>query len=1069
MTSPRSFLQLFQDSLFEHPSLLIEGLWDSPKALLVALAKKTLKQHIVIITGSNRSDQLYENLSYFLGKPPLQFPSWETLPGEGIKPSPDIVGKRYQILHQLFTAEEPQIILTPLQGILQKVIPPAHLLPSFHHWKKGEDIPFDTIPQLLISLGYEKRPVASDKGGFAVRGSIIDIFPISAFDPYRIDFFGDTIENIYTFDPISQKSIKKQQEVFISPADEFNSIKKEEKSTLFLDYLNDQPLLIFDDLLTIEDKYIALKNLPGAISPLFLSFEEFLQLTQNHKQLFLTEQSIESLTENVKREQRNHVPIEHVSFEIFQKQLQTKRLHHPFLRITDYFDGDLLNSIDRDGKEFSLTFLTASVAEENSLREKIQNMNLSSAIFKRGYLSSGYLLVDTKEMIFPYTELSKRQKISRQQWRSTYHTPASDFHELLPGDLVVHIHNGIGKYLGIEKQKNHLGYQEEFFIIEYANNSKLFTPLTQSHLISRYIGTHEETPTLHTLGTKSWSRAKEKAQTAIIGYAHDLLQMQASREMIGGFSYTEDSDHMILFEEEFPFEETADQLNAIADTKRDMCSLKAMDRLICGDVGYGKTEIAMRAAFKAVVDGGRQVAILVPTTILAMQHLETFCTRMAEFPITIRALSRFVKGKVINETLNETKAGKVDILIGTHRIISKDVQFKNLGLIIIDEEQRFGVRAKEHLKKLKTGVDCLTLSATPIPRTLYFSLVGARDMSVINTPPQDRLPIKTILAEWDQELIKNALLRELTHDGQAFFIHNRVETIYKVADDLKKLIPSSRTAVVHGQMSPGEIDSVFHSFKTGEFNILVATTIVENGIDIPNANTILIDRADHYGLADLYQLRGRVGRWNKPAYAYFLTPKNRELPEVSQKRLQALVESSGLGGGMKLAMRDLEIRGAGDFLGMRQSGNVSTIGFHLYCKLLKQAIKALKKKKPTPFFETKMEFSFDANLPETYIPETSLRLEIYHRLGEITTVEEADEILSELEDRFGPAPKQVYFFYHLTRLRIIATECQVSLMQFKNHTLTIRRSEGSGGSVILPQFKSPQELESHVSKLLRLA
>lgn len=1069
MTPPSPFLQLFQESLVENSSLLIEELWDSPKAVLVALAKETLKQHIVIITGGERADQLHEDLSYFLEKPPLQFPAWETLPGEEITPSPDIIGKRYQILHQLLTAKEPQIILTSLQGILQKVIAPANLKPSFHHWKKGDEIPFDTIPALLTSLGYEKRPVASDKGEFAVRGGIIDIFPISAFDPYRIDFFGDTIDNIRTFDPISQKSIEKQKEVFISPADELNRIKKEEKPTLFLDYLDSQPLLIFDDLLTIEDKYVSLKNLPGAISPLFLSFEDFLKQTQDHKQLFLTKQPIESLTENVAREKRKHAPIENVSFEIFQKQIQTKRLHHPFLKPTDYFEDDLLTAIERDGKEFSLTFLTASVAEENSLKEKIQDMDFSSATLKRGYLSSGYVLVDAKEIVLPYTELTKRQKVSRQKWRSTYHTPASDFHELTPGDLVVHFHNGIGKYLGIEKQKNHLGYQEEFFIIEYANNSKFFTPLTQSHLISRYIGTHEETPTLHTLGNKAWSRAKEKAQTAIIGYARDLLHMQASREMTGGFNYADDSDDTILFEEEFPFVETQDQLNAIADTKRDMCSPKAMDRLICGDVGYGKTEVAMRAAFKAVVDGGKQVAVLVPTTILAMQHLKTFRARMAEFPINIRALSRFVKGKAINETLDDAKEGKVDIVIGTHRIISKDVKFKNLGLIIIDEEQRFGVRAKEHLKNLKTGVDCLTLSATPIPRTLYFSLVGARDMSVINTPPQDRLPIKTILAEWDQQMIKNALLRELAHDGQAFFIHNRVETIFGVADDLQKLLPSSRIAVVHGQMSPGEIDTVFHLFKIGEVDVLVATTIVENGIDIPNANTILIDRSDRYGLADLYQLRGRVGRWNKPAYAYFLTPKNRELSEISRKRLHALVEASGLGGGMKLAMRDLEIRGAGDFLGTRQSGNVSTIGFHLYCKLLKRAIEAMKNKRPTRFFETKMEFAFDANLPEIYIPETSLRLEIYHRLGEMTAVEEADEILSELEDRFGPAPEQVHFLYHLTRLRIIAAECQVSLMQFKNHTLTIERSGGTKGSVILPKFKSPQELESHVAQLLHLA
>ncbi|HEY5259296.1 MAG TPA: DEAD/DEAH box helicase, partial [Rhabdochlamydiaceae bacterium] len=471
---------------------------------------------------------------------------------------------------------------------------------------------------------------------------------------------------------------------------------------------------------------------------------------------------------------------------------------------------------------------------------------------------------------------------------------------------------------------------------------------------------------------KNWQKTKANAQKAIIGYAQDLLRMSAERIVQGGFIFPADTQDMQDFEADFPYTETEDQLRAIADIKKDMTTTKAMDRLLCGDVGYGKTEVAMRAAFKAVAEGKKQVAVLVPTTVLCMQHFETFRDRMSNYPIIVKAVSRFQSVKEVKKTLKELSEGKVDILIGTHRLLSKDVKFKDLGLIIIDEEQRFGVRSKEHLKALKAGVDCLTLTATPIPRTLYLSLVGAREISVINTPPQDRLPIKTMIIERDPVIVANALLRELSRDGQVYFIHNRVESIYQVSDELKKLMPQARVVTGHGQMDPDEIDTVFHTFKNGDADILVATTIIENGIDIPNANTILIDRADQFGLSDLYQLRGRVGRWNRPAYAYFLVPGLKQLSELSRKRLYALIEAQGYGGGMKIAMRDLELRGAGETLGQRQSGHVSSIGFHLYCKLLKRTVDALKKNLEPTFFETKMEFPYDARLPEDYIRENSL-------------------------------------------------------------------------------------------------
>lgn len=1049
----------------QEPRLLFEGLWDTPKAVLSLLFLRETKKNILIITGGERESRLYDDLIFFQKEDIYSFPAWETLPGEEIIPSSDIMGKRFEILHALLENQRPKIILTPLQGALQKVCHPDTLKDKELKIKKGEELPFDLFPEMLIDLGYERKSVAADKGEFAIRGGIVDIFPLSSFNPYRIDFFDDQIDQIRTFDPISQKSIDKVDAVFIPPAKEYTLLTEEKTLATLFDYLGKETIVLFDDLLAIEDRYVTLKSLPGAQSPFFLSFQEMFKKIEPLNHVYCTEHPLESMGEI----EGKH-PLQKVKFEIFDQHLLAKRTAHPFQTIKDFFweetvEEKRLEAILKKSSEISITFIAASEAEENALKEKISQTLLplpKQREFKRGYLSSGFVLLSNSYVLLPYTELTKRYKVSRQKWRNTYHTPAHEFHALEKGDLVVHFHNGIGKFLGIEKQKNHRGDEEEFLLIEYANNGKLYVPLSQSHLISRYIGTREEIPTLNILGTKKWQQAKANAQKAIIGYAKDLLQLQALRETKGGYTYPPESDAMLLFEEEFPFVETDDQLQAIQAIKEDMKSSKAMDRLVCGDVGYGKTEVAMRAAFKAAYDGKKQVAVLVPTTVLAMQHYESFKDRMADFPLTVGVASRFVKPKEMKQTLEGVARGTVDILIGTHRIISKDVQFKDLGLIIIDEEQRFGVRAKEYLKKAKIGVDCLTLSATPIPRTLYFSLIGARDMSVINTPPQDRLPIKTILAEKDPELIKNALMRELARDGQAYFIHNRVETIHKIAEELRTLLPNARIAVGHGQMPPDELDTIFHHFKQREIDILVATTIVENGVDIPNANTILIDRADAFGMADLYQLRGRVGRWNRPAYAYFLVPKNRSLPEISRKRLSALIETSGFGGGMKLAMRDLEIRGAGDILGVQQSGNVSAIGFHFYCKLLKQAIDTMKKELSPSFFDTRMEFSYDANLPPSYIEETTLRMEIYHRLGETTNNEEIETLFGELIDRFGPLPKQAKWLYHLNRIRVFASHNKFSLLKFEKITLHAKRQLGKTlieKKIFLPLVDNPEEFE----------
>lgn len=1060
--SPSPALAAFQESLSKGGSYLCEGLWDASKAHLASLAVQATGRSLLIITGGMREDRLFSDLSYFAPNQCVEFPAWETLPGEEIAPSPDILGKRFEALHLLLQKKTPSILLCPLPSLLQKIIPKDGIAPLLTTWKKGTSIPFENLASILSALSYKQVAVVSDKGEFALRGGILDLFPIASADPYRIEFFGDAIETIRTFDPIGQKTTGKADQIFLTPAKELPLLQKAARLCPIFDYLGEDPILFWDDLLAIEDTYVSLKQMPGARSLFFYKLEDLFERFATTQHIFCSSQNIEELGEIQKTGVRSKL-FAPISFEAFQRDFRAERFFHPYRQIEP-----LEETLSEP--QLQVLFLNANDTEEAEVKKQLPVIPKNSR-FETGILTSGLLIGDARLAIIPNSEITHRTHVRRQKWRSTSHTPAAEFHALAPGDLIVHFHSGIGRYLGMEKHANHLGQETEFLSLEYADQSKLFVPLSQAYLVSRYIGSNEQLPPLSQLGGKRWQTARLNAQAEIVGYANDLLQIYAERAVRGGFHYPPDSDLMNRFERDFPYTETDDQLLAIAAVKEDMMSEKPMDRLICGDVGYGKTEIAMRAAFKAVVDGGKQAAILVPTTVLAMQHYDSFSQRMGGFPVRIGAVSRFRSAKEIKETLEQTSLGKIDILIGTHRLLSQDVKFKDLGLIVIDEEQRFGVRSKEHLKKFKAGVDCLTLSATPIPRTLYMSLVHARDMSVINTPPQDRLPIKTIIAETDPQLIQNALMRELSRGGQAFYIHNRVETIYGRAEEIQKLVPSARVGVVHGQMDSDDVDAMFHRFKQGEVDLLFATTIIENGIDISNANTILIERADTYGLADLYQLRGRVGRWNRSAYAYFLIRPHTRLPEQARKRLNALVEAGGYGGGMKIAMRDLEIRGAGELLGVEQSGQISSIGFHLYCKLLKRAIDALKKQRPISFNETKMEFPYDARLPETYINEFSLRMELYHRLGEAANFQEIDDLLAELKDRFGPPPPPVIWLYHLSRIRAFAAANHFSSLKFDNLSFLAEQQKGKlidKKTMLLPKkFQSPEALEAHVIAALQ--
>ncbi len=1067
-------LSSFIKDIDKYKSFALDNLNDAEKALIISLAHKKTNKDILLITGGVKQDILFDNLSYQSNNI-LELPSWDTLPQDDLLPSADIIGKRFSTLNTLaYETTKSHILLCPLQSALQKLLSIKKAKSYFYNFKINDTVDFDFFIEILSTLGYKRASLVSNKNEFAIRGGIIDVFPSSSDIPYRIEFFSDTIENIRTFDFVSQKSIKKVSSLFIPPACEKELLKNEELSSI-LDYLKKDTIIIFDDILHVEDNYVSIKKL-NIHSKYFYALDDFFEKINHSTKIYFSEKPISSLSSIQTYEmEKNH---QKINFEIFNQSITAQLWFHSFESYLDFLkikeETEILDLIPYFiEKRSKIIFLLSNESEEKHLKEILFQKHIALdpiIIFEKGYLSNGFAISDLNTVVIPFSEITKRKKLRRQKIRSTYHTPAAEFHHLEPGDLVVHFHSGIGKYLGCEKHKNHLGEISEFLIIEYAESSKLYVPVNQSHLVSRYIGASEESPSLNTIGSNKWQKVKLSAQKQIIGYASDLLKMHAEREVQGGFKYPEDSDETKLFEMDFPYEETYDQINAIKEIKKDMISENAMDRLICGDVGYGKTEVAMRTAFKAAYDGKKQVAVLVPTTVLAMQHYETFKERMASYPINIDVVSRFKTTKQNKATIKKLKEGNVDIIIGTHRLLSKDISFKDLGLIIIDEEQRFGVRAKEHLKKFKKTAACLTLSATPIPRTLYMSLIKVKEISVINTPPQDRVPIKTIITENDDEIIKNAIQRELAREGQVFFIHNRVESIYKRSEHIQKLLPDAKIEIVHGQMPADTTDEIFHQFKQGKIDILFSTTIVENGIDIPNANTILIDRADTFGLADLYQLRGRVGRWNRSSFAYLITPKNRLLPEISQKRLNALLESSGYGGGMKIAMRDLEIRGAGDILGVKQSGQIQSIGFHLYCKLLKKTIESFKTKKPASFIETKIEFPQTASIPDSYINEANLRMELYFRLGEASSNQMAEEILKEMEDRFGKAPQEVLWLLALTKIKIFANQNNFTHLRFKQFTLFAEKQFGkkkTSKTLNMPKIKTPKEFEKEVFSLLQ--
>ena len=1041
---------------------------------------------------------------------PLFYPAWEVLPHENKLPHSDTITDRLQALVALAHRTEisnpkSEIVVASVTALLQKTFTPAELRTRMRALARGERIdPLDLV-EWLEAQGYEPEEQVTQKGELALRGGILDIFPLTSPWPVRLEFFGDELESLRYFDPQTQISREEITTVTLPPAGELGVLKSELERgdntplATVLDYLRDDAIFLLCEPEALTERADEYAQQVTEGDRFFISWENFRESAGGKTFLELSESEMASpspprsggegegevvLGEQGKSEFSDQITdsleLEIASLDAYrplaerplEPQIAEVQRREFFAQLHRWVRQDYAVHVfcNNDGEQQRFSEIwnelvgqasRLSPSEENQPNKNRDGKDACPTIHI-GSLARGFISDSAKLVVVTDAEIFGRYKIQRPRRLKSPHALATrsaldiDFTELEEGDLVVHLQHGIGKYLGLKHLPSAAGSkletqnskaETECLVLEYAPSDpaqaapKLYVPVTEAHLVSKYVGAGKIRPPLNTLGGTRWQKAKEHAERAVRDVAADLLSIQAARASQEGHAFKQDTPWQREFEGSFIFEETPDQLRAIQETKTDMERPKPMDRLICGDVGFGKTEVAIRAAFKAVMDG-RQVAVLVPTTVLAQQHFNTFRERMADYPVRIELLSRFRTRRQQQQAISDLAAGAVDIVVGTHRLIQSDVVFKDLGLVVIDEEQRFGVMHKEKFKMLRKLVDVLTLSATPIPRTLYLALTGARDMSSIQTPPHDRLPVETIVTEYDERAIRDAILRELQRGGQVFFLHNRVMTIHTMEQKLRALVPQARIVVGHGQMNADDLEEVMTKFINGEADVLLSTTIIESGLDIPNANTIIIDRADRFGLSDLYQLRGRVGRYKHQAYAYLLLPRHARLLTDVRKRISAIKQYSTLGSGFKIAMRDLEIRGAGNLLGSEQSGHITAVGFELYCQLLKQSVAAQKGEQVKPRVEVQVRLDFlgdQAMLPENYATEPQHRIEIYRKVAQATEKPALEMLQKELRDRFGPLPPPVELLLLLAELKILASERGVTVMEVKEDKLMLTR------------------------------
>ncbi len=1069
----------------------LSGLTTTAKAVYsVLLWQFTGRPLVLVVDGNKQAEALSEALQTFFSmlageerNGPLLLPALDVLPLQNLSPHADICEQRAIGLWRLATQRVPITVL-PVPAALLRIAPGDHYRQLALRLRVGDELPLDDVLAHLESIGYEKREPVEMVGEYSVRGGILDVFSPESAKPVRIDLFGDQVDSIRRFEVESQRSVLKIEDCTLLPLTEF------QKSRALLARLNElmqEADIPGRDLPPPGAPFPGWELLSGMVQPrdssVFRLIDKPVIVWDEPEQVRGAAERFWKRLEQIERspaydpdklffrwedlarqaEAAPQAELKELEFGVgddanFHLSTRPSLTFHGNMQVAI---GEARNLVEAGNRvaffastpgevervadilnEYGIPFQLGLDQSESTPAYLAERAYLAGAVASiyviRGLIRNGTAFQDSKlvvfgaEDLFDTSELVARAPASKSAMAAF----SADLIELKPGDYVVHAEHGVAQYLGIREiaQGEAKG---DYMLLEYAGESKLYVPLARIDLVQRFRGAGEAKPSLDRMGGATWTRTKTKIKAKMRDMADELLKLYAQRKMSDGFSYSSDSNWQREFEDAFEFTETKDQLNAIKEIKKDMESPQPMDRLLCGDVGFGKTEVVMRAAFKALGDG-KQVAVLAPTTVLAFQHFETFKRRFQPFPVRIEMFSRFRSPKELKAALADLAEGKVDIAIGTHRLLSQDVTFRDLGLVIVDEEQRFGVKHKERLKQMKKVVDVVSMSATPIPRTLHMSLLGLRDMSVIETPPKDRLAINTVVAPFQPALIQSALELELARGGQVYFLHNRVDSIWQRAAMLQELAPQARIGVGHGQMGEAELEKTMLKFMRHEYDILVCTTIIENGLDIPLANTIIIENAERYGLSELYQLRGRVGRSNRRAYAYLLVPPDTELTEVARKRLAALKEFSDLGAGFKIAALDLELRGAGNLLGGEQHGHINTVGFDTYVRLLDETVRELKGEVVAPEIHSALNLGLDIRIPSDYIADENQRLRAYRQIANAADPAARERIEKELEDRYGKVPEEVRNLIEYSALKTVAEKAGIEAIDRRHSILNIK-------------------------------
>lgn len=1018
--------------------LRVSGCVNSQKTHMMYALSGGCKYKVIACSSESKAKQVYEEYRFLDGNT-YYYPAKDFLFYQADLRSGELVKQRMEVIRAVISGE-PLTVVTSFDGFMDSLLPKTEIEKSVIRIQNDSQIDIEELSGRLTRLGYDREAQTEGPGQFAVRGGIVDIYPLTEELPVRIELWGDEVDSIRTFDVETQRSVENLTEIEIYPAVEFPA--EGEGGVSFLEYFEKEETILFlDEPVRLMEKGKGVE-------------EEFMEAQKRR---------VESGYDVEEGEVRLHSACEvadlineYSSIGFFSLEMRCREFEvrgsfslqaksvNPYNSSFELLTQDL-KRLKRSG--YRVVLLSGSKTRAKRLAEDLRDYNLSSyysedltrevqpgeILTAYGYVAEGYEYPMLKFTVISETDIFG--KVKKKKKRKVYEgRKIQSFAELKPGDYVVHESHGLGIYQGIEKIEVDK-IAKDYMKISYAKGGNLYIPATQLDLIQKYASADAKKPKLNRLGTQEWNKTKTKVRGAVKEIAKDLVELYAARQSKEGYQYGKDTVWQREFEEMFPFEETQDQLLAMEAVKRDMESKKIMDRLICGDVGYGKTEVAIRAAFKAVQEN-KQVVYLVPTTILAQQHYNTFLQRMKDFPVRVDLMCRFRTAAQQKKTIEDLKKGLVDIVVGTHRVLGDDMKFKDLGLLIIDEEQRFGVQHKEKIKKMKENVDVLTLTATPIPRTLHMSLIGIRDMSVLEEAPNDRMPIQTYVMEYNDEMVREAIERECARQGQVYYVYNRVEDIAEVTANVQKLVPDVNVAFAHGQMQERELERIMYEFINGEIDVLVSTTIIETGLDISNVNTMIIHDADRLGLSQLYQLRGRVGRSNRMAYAFLLYRRDKMLKEVAEKRLSAIREFTDLGSGIKIAMRDLEIRGAGNLLGAEQHGHMEAVGYDLYCKMLNEAVRYLKGEAEEEDYNTTVDLNVDAFIPDTYIANEYQKLDVYKRIAAIESEEEMEDMTEELIDRFGDIPKKVETLLLIAALKAEAHRCYLTAVEQKGDAFT---------------------------------